>query len=110
MFIKLLYIFTPVAHASVDTFIKKLNTYIFNPLIALMIIVAVAVFIYGIFEYIRGADSEEARKKGQQHILWSIIGLFIMVGVFFIMRVILGSVGIDETEINPQTGEVNIVD
>ncbi len=110
MFIKLLTIFTPVAHASVDTFIKKLNTYIFNPLISLMVVVAVAVFIYGIFEYIRGADSEEARQKGQQHILWSIIGLFIMVGVFFIMRVILGSVGIDETEINPQSGEVNIVD
>lgn len=110
MFIKLLSIFTPTAYASIDTFVKKLNTYIFNPLITLMIIVAVAVFIYGIFEYIRGADSEEARQKGQQHMLWSIVGLFIMVGVFFIMRVILGSVGIDETQINPQTGEVNIVE
>jgi hypothetical protein len=61
------------------------------------------------FEYIRGADSDDAREKGQRHMLWSVIGLFIMIGVFFIMRVILGSVGIDETQINVQTGEVNIV-
>jgi uncharacterized membrane protein YidH (DUF202 family) len=109
MFLELLTIFTPVAYADIDTFVRKLNTYVFNPLIVLMVIIAVAVFIYGMFEYIRGADSDDAREKGQRHMLWSVIGLFIMIGVFFIMRVILGSVGIDETQINVQTGEVNIV-
>lgn len=73
-----------------------------------MIILAVVFFIIGVVEYIRGASNEDARKKGQQHMLWGLIGLFIMVGVFFIMKVLLGTVGIEEDQINPQTGEVNI--
>ena len=110
MLLDLLTIFTPVAHASVDTFVKKAITYVVNPIIALMVIVALAYFVYGIFEYVKDGDDSEARAKGAQHMLWSIIGLFIMVGVFFIMRVILGSVGISESQINPQNPtEVNIV-
>ena len=104
----ILALFTPVAHASVDTFLKKLNTYIFNPIIGLLVIVAVAYFLYGIFEYIRGASSAEDREKGQRHMVWGMIGLFIMVAVFFIMRVIMGTIGLDEQDINPRTGEVNI--
>ncbi len=104
----ILTLFTPVAHASVDTFLKKLNTYIFNPVIGLLVIIAVAYFLYGIFEYLRGASSSEEREKGQRHMVWGMIGLFIMVSVFFIMRVIMGTIGLDEQDINPRTGEVNI--
>jgi uncharacterized membrane protein YidH (DUF202 family) len=108
MLFRLLTFVTPVAYASIDTFVKKLNTYIFNPIIVFLVIVALAYFLYGILEFIQGLDNETARDKGKQHIMWGLIGLFIMVSVFFLMRVILGSVGIDENEINPQTGEVNI--
>lgn len=108
MLFEFLTILTPVAYASVDTFVAKLNTYIFNPIIVLLVIAALAYFLYGIFEFIQGADNEEARSKGKRHIVWGLIGLFIMVAVFFIMKVILGTIGIDESEINPQTGEVNI--
>lgn len=100
--------FTPVAYATVDTFVRKLNTFIFNPLIYFMTIVAVAYFLYGIFEYIKGSDSSDAKEKGKQHMIWGLIGLFIMVAVFLIIKVIMGTVGIDESEINVQTGEVNI--
>lgn len=108
MFIKFLAIFTPVAHASVDVFVKKLNTYLFNPLISLMVFVAVVYFLYGLFEFIKDADSGEGREKGKRHMLWGLIGLFVMVSVFFIMRVLLGTIGITEDEINPQTGTVNL--
>jgi uncharacterized membrane protein YidH (DUF202 family) len=108
MLINFLSLFTPVAYASVDIFIKKLNTYIFNPIISLLVIVAVVYFLYGLFEYINGSSSEEAREKGKRHILWGLIGLSIMVSVFFIMRVILGTIGITNDQIDPETGVVNI--
>lgn len=111
MLVDLLTFVTPVAHASVDTFIQKAITYVFNPVIYFMVVVAVVYFIYGIFEYIKDGDNSESRVKGQQHMLWSVIGLFIMIGVFFIMKVLLGSVGIDESQINPQNPtEINITD
>lgn len=106
--IDILSLFTPVAYASVDTFIFKLNKFIFNPIIVFLITLAVVYFMYGIVEYVQGSTKEEARTKGQRHMLWGLIGLFIMVGVFFIMKLILGTIGIDQNEINVETGEVNI--
>ena len=99
---------TPVAYASLDTFFKKLNEHIFNPIIYLLIGIAVIYFIYGIFEYIQGSDNEEVRTKGQKHMLWGLVGLSIMVSVFFIIKVILGTFGITEEQIDVETGEVNI--
>jgi hypothetical protein len=108
MLIKILTFFTPVAYASVDVFVKKLNTYLFNPAISLMIFVAVVYFLYGLFEFINGAGSDDAREIGKRHMLWGLIGLFIMVSVFFIMKVLLGTIGITDDQINPQNGTVNL--
>lgn len=104
---ELLTILTPVAYADVDTFVKKLNKFIFNPAIAFLVTLAVVYFLYGIYEYIQGSTSDEAREKGQRHMIWGLIGLFIMISVFFIMKVLLGTIGIDESEINVETGQVN---
>ncbi len=106
----LLHLLTPVAHADIDTFIKKLNTHLFNPIIFLLVVLGVVYFLYGIYEYMRDSDSDDGREKGKQHMIWGLIGLSIMVGVFLIMKVILGTIGLDETEVNVQTGEVNIGD
>lgn len=106
----LLFLLTPSAYASVDTFIKKINTYIINPVISFLIVLAIAYFLYGMFQFIKNGDSSDEREKGQKHMIWSSIGLFIMIGVFLIMKIILGTIGISEDEINPQTGEINIID
>lgn len=105
---EILSIFVPVAHASVDTFIRKVNTFIINPLIIFFFVLAIVVFVLGIVQYLRHADKPDERETGRSHMMWGAIGLAIMIGVFFIMRVILGTIGIDEYEINPETGEVNI--
>lgn len=66
---------------------------IVNPLITLMVGVAVIVFLWGVFEFIRNAESSEERKKGGMHMLFGAIGLFIMVTAYGIMNLILGSIG-----------------
>ena len=104
---ELLTIFTPVAYANVDTFVMKLNKYLFNPFIVFLVALAVVYFLYGIYEYLQGASSDEAREKGQRHMIWGLIGLFIMVSVFFIMKVLLGTIGIDDSEIYVENGQVN---
>lgn len=100
--------FIPIAYASVDTFIKKVNTYILNPIIYTLFIIAVAYFIYGILLYIKDGDSSDARQTGARHMMWGIFGMFIMAGVFFIMKLILGTLGISNSTINVDTGQVNI--
>ena len=71
---------------TVDQFILKLADVILNPLIRLMFAVAIVVFLWGIIEYIRGAGSPDSREQGTRHIIWGLVGLFIMVGVFGIIN------------------------
>lgn len=72
---------------------------IVNPILQVFFAVATVIFVYGIFEFIRGADNPEVRKQGQQHMLWGLIGLAIMISVFTIMRILLNTLGISGQEI-----------
>lgn len=79
-------------------FLHKILELIVNPLIVLIFIVALVVFLYGVLEYIRGADSEDARQKGSRHILAGVFGLFIMISVFGIINIIVNTFGINRNE------------
>ena len=78
----------------VDSLIGAIAEFIVNPIIVLLFVVALAVFFWGIFEFIRDAGSETGRETGKQHILWGVIGLFIMASVFAIIGVIRVTFGI----------------
>jgi uncharacterized membrane protein len=71
---------------TVDQFILNLANVILNPLIRLMFAVALVVFLWGIIEYIKGAGSPDSRAQGTQHIIWGLVGLFIMVSVLGIIK------------------------
>ena len=73
--------------------IRGLSRYVINPLIILAFAVAMVVFLWGVFNYVRGAGDPKVREKGRDHILWSIIGMAIMFSVFGIMTVISNTVG-----------------
>ncbi len=74
--------------------IYRINQFIVNPLILLLMAVAMVVFFWGVFEFVSKSGSDEARDKGKRNMLWGIIGLFIMIGVFGIVRIILGTFGL----------------
>lgn len=71
-----------------DSLLRNIASSIVNPLVTLMIAVAVVFFIYGVVEFISAANNEEARTKGRQHMVWGVIGLFIMVSVWGIMNIL----------------------
>ena len=73
---------------TVSEFLTKLGEVILNPLISLMFAVALVVFLWGVFQYIKNADSPEDRKKGARHIIGGIIGLFIMISVYTILEIL----------------------
>ena len=98
--------FTNVAYASVDSFVSNVNKLIINPLILLLFGLAVVYFLYGVFEFISNGDSEEAKTKGKSHMIWGIVGIVIMMGVFTILNMIMNTFGI--TGINPEQGTVQL--
>lgn len=80
-------------------FIKNVNKAILNPFIILMFGVALLVFLYGIFEYVKGGSSDEDRATGTRHMFWGIFGLFIMVSALGLINFIASSVGADTSDI-----------
>jgi uncharacterized membrane protein len=68
--------------------LNKINAQIFNPIIGLLIALAVVFFLYGVIEFIAGSASDEKRSIGRRHMIWGIIGLFIAFSVFGLMNLL----------------------
>lgn len=73
-----------------DPFINSLITNIVNPLIALIFAFAFLQFLWGMMIFIKNADNAEAQKNGKSHMLWGIVGLVIMFGVYGILAILNG--------------------
>lgn len=74
--------------------VNKLAEVIVNPLIKLAFAIAFIVFLWGVFQYVKGADSEDARATGVKHMTWGIIGLAIMFAAKAIVVLIGATVGV----------------
>ena len=72
-------------------FIHKVNDVIINPIIKIVFLAALVYFLWGVFGYVKNADSDDARSEGRRHMLWGVFGMFIMISVFAIMSFILNT-------------------
>ena len=89
-----------------NDFITKVDSLIINPLISLLFALAVVYFLYGVFKFVSNQDNEEERLTGKKHMVWGIVGITIMMGVWTILGIVLNTFGI--TGINPQQGTVQL--
>ncbi len=87
LLIKIAYAQEPIA------LLENINRLIVNPLISVLIALALVFFMIGAVEFILGADSEEKRKIGLRHITWGLFGLFVMVAAFGILNIICQTIG-----------------
>jgi len=83
------------APSDFDALIVKISENILNPFIAFLFVLATVYFLFGLVQFYIAGDNEESRKKGQSHMVWGIVGMFIMLSVFGIMRVIVNTLGIN---------------
>jgi len=75
--------------------IENINTQIIAPIILLLFVLSLVMFFWGVADYIRGSDNEEARKTGKDHMIWGIVGIFIMVSAWGIILIVTNTFGID---------------
>lgn len=99
--------FIPIAEASVNTLMQSINRVILNPLILLLFSAALVYFLYGVVQYLISPEDEELRTTSKSHMLYGVIGMFIMMSVFGIMRLILNSFGENRIRIT-DTGEISV--
>jgi hypothetical protein len=67
-------------------FLARIENAILFPLMSLMMAAALLVFIWGGFQFIVNADDEGGRDTGKKHMLYGIIGMFVMVSAFALLK------------------------
>ena len=77
---------------SSDQLMSNILANVVNPLVLLMVGLAVLYFLWGVFQFVYNAESPEERKKGGMNMLWGAIGLFIMVTAYGVLNLIIGTV------------------
>ena len=82
-----------MVNSAVQVFIGRINEFIVNPLIGLLFALALVVFLWGVAEFFLKSDSDVAKEEGRNHMLWGVIGMFIMFSVFAIMKIIVNTIG-----------------
>lgn len=83
----------PSVPPAVVAFVAKLETFVINPLIAVIFAGALVVFLWGLIEFLLAYKiDEEKRSNGKWHMLWGIIGIFIMVAINAIIALIIRTV------------------
>jgi uncharacterized membrane protein len=74
-----------------------------NVAVPLIFALAFLVFIWGVFQYfIAGAGNEEKRDTGKQFMLYGIIGFFVMISVWGLVRILTGTVRLNNA--TPSSG------
>lgn len=79
----------------ISEFLDKINQFILNPLIFLAFGIAFLVFFWGIFQFIASQTTDTGRDEGKRKIFWGIFGMFIMFSAYGLIRLILGTFGIN---------------
>lgn len=74
--------------------LNNINRFILNPIIILLFAIALLVFFFGIFQFIRSETADTKREDGKKKILWGIFGMFIMVSAYGLIKLVLGTFGL----------------
>ena len=83
------------ASGTLGSIICKIGN-LLNLILPILIVLGVVYFVWGVIEYVR-ANDEESRKKGRDHMIYGIIGLFIIVALWGIINVLQNSFGVQNT-------------
>jgi uncharacterized membrane protein YidH (DUF202 family) len=82
-----------LASDGINSFIGKVNNAIINPIIIFIFSLGTILFLFGIVRFFLNPTDETIRKESKNHMVWGLIGMFIMFSVFGIMNLIVKTIG-----------------
>ena len=79
---------------STQTLVRNLETVIINPLLLLMFSAGLLVFFWGVIEFLLSlnVNGKTSKEDGKQHMLWGLVGMFIMVSAYALLNFIANNV------------------
>lgn len=82
------------ANPNLGNLFSYATCFIYGSIIPLIIALAVAMFIWGVVQYVINSDEEAKKAKGKQFMIWGIIGLVVMFGVWGLVQILGSTFGI----------------
>ncbi len=75
---------------------QKVVDLIINPAVLVIFSAGLLVFVWGLVQFLKSLNEGGSGKseEGKQHMLWGIVGMFIMVSVFGIIALISNTLGL----------------
>ncbi len=68
---------------------------VLNMVVGLLITLAVIVFIVNVIRFVLSKNDEEARKNARKYLIWSVIAIAVIIGLFGIAKLLLATFGIN---------------
>lgn len=81
-------------HSSMEL-LDRIITYIIDPAILLIFSIGFLFFIWGLVVFISNPEDTTKKEKGKQHMIYGIIGMFIMIASHGIINLIVGTFDLD---------------
>ena len=82
------------SNQALTTALTPIINNIIEPGLLFLFLLAFIYFVWGVFRLIRNADNGEERTTGRMHILYSAIGMFIMLGAYGLIRFIASTINV----------------
>lgn len=79
---------------TIGALMTNIKIAIINPIIGIVFALAFLLFVWGVAVFLIHADDATSREQGKKHIIYGLIGMFIMVSVFGIMNIITSALGV----------------
>lgn len=83
-----------------DKLLRNIIDFIVNPTILVLFAIAFLVFLWGVAQMIRSSgEGGEDFEKGKKNLVYGVIGLVVMFGVYGIINLVLGTFGVEAPDI-----------
>ncbi len=82
-------------HDSIGNMAKDVARFLNRWVLGLLVLLALANFIYAVVRYIAAYENENERAERRAQIFWGIIGLFVILSVWGLVYVISNTFGLD---------------
>ena len=82
-------------------FLSRVNDLIINPIILLLLALSIVYFMYSVIKFLStdAGDKGSARIEARDSIMWSIVGMVIMISVYGIISFVLYTFGVNTSDI-----------